>query len=136
MSSNTSFNRIIIIDDDTTSVFLTKFLLEDMNIARQILTASDGQEGLCKINEHCLNAQAASVECPDLILIDIHMPVMDGVELIHALRTIGQTNLMQAKLVVLTTSSNPRDIEQMKALGIVYYLEKPISEEEILLLAV
>jgi CheY-like chemotaxis protein len=37
---------------------------------------------------------------------------------------------------VLTTSSNPKDIEQMKTLGIVYYLEKPISEEEILLLAV
>jgi CheY-like chemotaxis protein len=61
---------------------------------------------------------------------------MDGFELIHALQTIGQTNLMQAKLVVLTTSSNPKDIEQMKTLGIVYYLEKPISEEEILLLAV
>jgi CheY-like chemotaxis protein len=75
MSNNKAFNRILIIDDDYASVYLTKFTLEDMGIAGQILTAKNGQEGLDQIKQYCLNEQAASVKCPDLILLDINMPL-------------------------------------------------------------
>lgn len=132
MSSNKSFNRILIIDDDKASVFLTKVVLEDMNIAEQILTANNGREGLKQIKDNCLNAHASSPACPDLILLDINMPVMDGFEVLNELHQIGQTNLIQAKVVVLTTSSNPHDIKKMKSFGIKDYLEKPVSEDKIL----
>ncbi|MDO1449732.1 response regulator [Rhodocytophaga aerolata] len=132
MSNKKAFNRVLIIDDDHTSVYLTKLTLEDMEIAGQILTAKNGQEGLDRIKQYCLNEQAALVECPDLILLDINMPIMNGFDVVHALKLIGQDHLIRAKVVILTTSANPTEVEKMRALGVKDYLEKPVSEDKIL----
>lgn len=132
MSNQKPFNRILVIDDDIASTFLTKMTLEDMDIAENILTAPDGMKGLEVIKKHCLNEHAAKEECPDLILLDINMPIMSGLEVVQELDKIGQSNLIQAKIVILTTSSNPRDKEQLIHFNVKDYLEKPVSESKIL----
>jgi CheY-like chemotaxis protein len=91
----------------------------------------NSQEGLEQLTVSCLQAQVASQEIPDLILLDIHMPVIDGFEVLNALAKIKQTNLVLAKVVVLTASSHPDDIEEMKSLGVKHYLEKPVTEDNI-----
>ncbi|MDO1444685.1 response regulator [Rhodocytophaga aerolata] len=132
MSNIKAFNRVLIIDDDSTSVYLTKITLEEMDLAEQILRAKNGQEGLAQIKQYCLNEQAASIECPDLILLDINMPVMNGFELLDELQQLSQTSHMQIKVVALSTSFNPRDIEKIRSFAITDYLEKPITEDKIL----
>jgi CheY-like chemotaxis protein len=64
----------------------------------------------------------------------ICMPIMDGFEVLNELTKIKQTNLILVKVVVLTASSHPDDIEKIKILGIKDYLEKPVTEDKILLL--
>ena len=132
MSKKKAFNRVLIVDDDHTSVYLTKIVLEDMHIAEQVLIAHNGLEGIEKVKGCCLNEHAANDECPDLILLDINMPIMDGFEVLNQLRQIGQTNLIEAKVIVLTTSSNPNDVEKMKAFGVKDYLQKPVTEDKII----
>jgi CheY-like chemotaxis protein len=57
---------------------------------------------------------------------------MDGFDVVQALKGLGQSNRIQAKIVVLTNSSNPTDIEKMNAMGVKHCLEKPVSEDKIL----
>jgi CheY-like chemotaxis protein len=134
MPGKKTFNRVLIIDDDYASIYLTKAILEDMEIAEQILTVSNGDKGLEKIKQNCLNEHAATSECPDLILIDINMPGLSGLEVVEELYKIGQSNLIQAKVVVLTASSQLRDMDKMIQFGVKKYIEKPITEEKISLL--
>jgi CheY-like chemotaxis protein len=134
MPGKKTFNRVLIIDDDYASIYLTKAILEDMEIAEQILTVSNGDKGLEKIKQNCLNEHAATSECPDLILIDINMPGLSGLEVVEELYKIGQSNLIQAKVVVLTASSQLRDMDKMIQFGVKQYIEKPITEEKISLL--
>ncbi len=124
------FNKVLIIDDDQTSVFLTTILLGDMSIAREISTAFDGKEGLTKINQICDHACACNEEC--LILLDINMPIMDGFEVIEQLQQIGRTKLVETNIVVLTSSSSPRDRDKMLGYRVKGYIEKPISQEKLL----
>jgi CheY-like chemotaxis protein len=130
--STKKYNRILIIDDDFTSTYLTKLALEDMQIAEQVLTADNGQEGLQLVKQYCLNEDVAKQECPDLILLDINMPVMNGFEVLDELQSIGQSNLIQAKIVVLTSSESPRDKAKMLSFGVKKFLTKPLTEDKIL----
>jgi CheY-like chemotaxis protein len=135
MPGKKAFNRVLIIDDDYASAYLTRIALQDLDIAEEILTAKNGSEGLEIVKQHCLNKHAAKADCPDLILLDLNMPVMSGFEVVEELHNIGQSNLIHAKIVVLTSSSEPRDMEKMAKFGVNQYLTKPVTEEKILPLA-
>jgi CheY-like chemotaxis protein len=135
MPGKKAFNRVLIIDDDYASAYLTRIALQDLDIAEEILTAKNGNEGLEIVKQRCLNNHAAKADCPDLILLDLNMPVMSGFEVVEELHNIGQSNLIRAKIVVLTSSSAPRDMEKMAKFGVKQYLTKPVTEEKILPLA-
>ncbi len=126
------FKHVLIIDDDYTSRYLAKSLLEDLAISREILTANDGKQGLDKIKERCLNDLTAEGNCPDLILLDINMPVMNGFEVVEELHKLGKASLIEARIIVLTSSTNTHDKNKMLGFGVKGYLEKPISEDNLL----
>jgi CheY-like chemotaxis protein len=68
----------VIVDDDPASQFLLKMVLEDLNISRDIVTLSNGQEALEYLSQHCLNEMAVHIDCPDWILLDLNMPVIEA----------------------------------------------------------
>jgi CheY-like chemotaxis protein len=98
--------------------------------AMEISAAYNGKEGFAKINQICDSACACDGEC--LILLDIKMPVMDGFEVIERLHQIGRRRLVEKNIIVLTSSSNPRDKDKMKGYKVKGYIEKPITEEKLL----
>jgi CheY-like chemotaxis protein len=59
------------------------------------------------------------------------MPVMDGFEFVDAFKKLNFSNQDQVVIVMLTTSSNPKDLEKVKALGIGGYINKPLTQEQI-----
>jgi CheY-like chemotaxis protein len=130
MPDKKTFNKVLIIDDDETCVFLTTITLKDMAIAGEITTAYDGKEGFAKINQTCDSACACDGEC--LILLDINMPIMNGFEVIDRLKQIGRGRLVEKNIIVLTSSSNPRDKDKMLGYKVKGYIEKPITEEKLL----
>ncbi len=125
------YRQILIIDDDPASLFLARMTLEDMQIARKINPVQSAGEGLHYLRTNCLNGQSDQENCPDLILLDINMPGMDGFDFLDCLTALGQQELISRVVVALTSSSAAKDRERMQSYGVQDYLVKPITEEEI-----
>lgn len=102
--------KILLVEDDSflSSVYATKFELEGFTV----LHASDGEQGL-KITEKNM---------PDIILLDILMPKMDGFEMLHRLKL--DSKLMQIPVVMLTNLGQKEDVERCLKGGAVDYLIK------------
>ncbi|WP_022660967.1 response regulator [Paucidesulfovibrio longus] len=104
---------VLIVEDDPRSRRLVKDLVEAKGY--QALEAVNGREGV----------DLARKSAPDLILMDIQMPVMDGLE---AIRHIRETpGLDKTPIVVLTAFSMPTEEEEIRASGCDEYMSKPID---------
>ena len=88
-----------------------------------IVEAQDGMDGLRKVSSDHF----------DLALIDINMPVMDGLKLISLIR--GEDNLREMPIIVITTEGAKEDRERALALGANEYLTKPIQANKVLRVA-
>jgi CheY-like chemotaxis protein len=118
-------NSILLVDDDPTSCFLTQYIIEEMQLTDQIYTVPGGREAL----DFLRSRQALPDFCIDLILLDINMPDMDGFEFLEAFEALhGNSNI---SIVMLTTSSNKRDMDKAKIYRVIDYLNKPITEEKL-----
>ncbi|HYG38854.1 MAG TPA: response regulator [Cytophagales bacterium] len=122
--------NIILVDDDDITNYLHKELFEDLNIAEKIIVFSDGATAFNLIKEELDNQEYnISKQPPDIIFLDLNMPAMDGFEFLEKLSaTPGKENLI---IVVLTTSSNRKDIERARKFNVAEYINKPISEKKI-----
>jgi two-component system alkaline phosphatase synthesis response regulator PhoP len=107
---------ILIVDDEPNIVQTLKDRLE-MNDYR-IVTACNGKEGL----------QKALAEKPDVILLDIIMPTMDGLEMLAHLRKTNK----DIPVIMLTARSQDQDIERATACGIDDYIIKPFDLSELI----
>ena len=117
-------NSILLIDDDKVTIYLQKTLVESLDICRQIFVRNNGQEAL-----HFLaDRHSAGESFPDVILVDLNVPVLDGFDFLEAYKGLGYHLQYPALVYVLTTSRNPRDVERVEQLGIAPYLTKPLVE--------
>lgn len=118
------FNKILLLEDDPIDSFLGKTVIEQMDITEEIVVCSDGQEGLS-----CLEMLKDS-SSPDLILLDIRMPGMDGFEFLQELQKV-YTDEHQFTVVILTSSNHPDDITLSGHFHASYYLVKPITQDKV-----
>ncbi|MCH7598692.1 MAG: response regulator [Myxococcales bacterium] len=115
-------HRILIVEDSPTMRQLLIFALKRMkNI--EIVEAQDGMDGLRKVTSDHF----------DLALIDINMPIMDGLKLINLIR--GDQNLAELPICVITTEGAREDRERAMSLGADEYLTKPIQANKVLAVA-
>ncbi len=70
--------------------------------------------------------------CPELIIFDHHMPIMDGMEFIKALNDIGFVNREEVVFILLAIDSKKEDIEEFQRLGVQEFTYKPLSEKTVL----
>ena len=110
--------KILVIDDEPNIVQTLQDRLE-MNDYR-VVTASNGREGLEK----------ASSEKPDIILLDVIMPIMDGHEMLEHLRKSEDGK--DISVIMLTARSQNQDIARANACGIDDYIVKPFDLSELL----
>ncbi len=124
--------NILLVDDDFASNYLTEIILKDMNFADSISTVRDGKAAINYMTS-CTSPQQTepAVPCPDLILLDINMPVMDGFEFLEEYKQLLFERKEDVLIILLTTSTNNRDIEKAKKYKVNGYIEKPISEEKL-----
>ncbi len=115
-------HRILIVEDSPTMRQLLVFALKRLKGA-EVIEAQDGMDGLRKVSSDHF----------DLALIDINMPVMDGLKLIRLIR--GEENLKEMPIVVITTEGAQEDRERALALGANEYLTKPIQSNRVLQVA-
>jgi signal transduction histidine kinase len=111
--------RVLIVDDHEDNLILLKMILGTRGL--ECLTATDGLQGL----------QIAQAERPDLILLDLEMPIMDGFTMLEALK--ADTRTKGIPVIILTaTYLQPTSVERGLSLGADEYLTKPIHTEELL----
>jgi two-component system chemotaxis response regulator CheY len=115
-------HRILIVEDSPTMRQLLAFALKRLKDV-DIVEAQDGMDGLRKVSSDHF----------DLALIDINMPVMDGLKLISLIR--GDDSLRQMPIIVITTEGAKEDRERAIALGANEYLTKPIQANKVLRIA-
>jgi two-component system chemotaxis response regulator CheY len=115
-------HRILIVEDSPTMRQLLVFALKRLKGA-DIVEAQDGMDGLRKVtSDHY-----------DLALVDINMPIMDGLKLISLIR--AEDALREMPIVVITTEGASEDRERALALGANEYLTKPIQANRVLSVA-
>lgn len=110
--------KILVVDDVESNRDLLKEMLVSVNL--DVLTADNGEAAILLAEEYR----------PDAIIMDIRMPVMDGVEATKRLKNNPKT--MNTPIIILTASSRLRDRERMLKLGLDGYLVKPIRTRELL----
>lgn len=123
---------IFIVDDDPIHQQITEIMLHRLSIAESVSRYSDAQEVLDHIRAHLHDPGAM----PEIILLDLNMPVMDGWEFLEAFDTVRSSLPCNIRVYVLTSSIDEKDRERVGQFNFVEgYLIKPLSKETILKLA-
>lgn len=117
----------MLIEDDNVNALLSKRLLEKFLITNGIFIVSNGEEAL----KFIVNYDPDFNTCPELIFLDIDMPVMDGFSFLESFDELTFLNKEKVQIVMLTNSNRQEDIEQCKRYGIRHFLNKPLTEEKI-----
>ncbi|MFB9991816.1 response regulator [Deinococcus oregonensis] len=116
--------RILLVDDNLNDVELALTVLRDsgeqQRVFHDITVAGSGAEAIAM-----LNASGPSNPLPDVILLDLKMPQMDGLAVLDAIRASDSTR--DIPVVMLTTSGEPRDISDSYAHGASAYVIKPLD---------
>ncbi len=112
---------VLLIDDNDITNFLHRELLGETALARNVVVRTNGRSGL----EYLDNPTGC---VPYLVLLDVHMPVMDGFDFLDRYLTSRQESF--ATIVLLTTSYNPRDRDRATQAGIPYLI-KPLQEKDL-----
>ena len=115
--------KILLVDDDVAVNFINRLTLKENNIDCKVTEATNGQQALDQI--------AADKDCPDLILLDINMPVMDGFEFLTELERRGKC-CDSPNIFMLTSSIREEDKERAMGSKLVKgYLDKPLSDAQL-----
>lgn len=120
--------NILLVDDDNVFNFLSTKLLQWSGLANEIQTALNGQEALDLLNNYYMGTAAR----PDVILLDLNMPVMDGFSFLEAFQKISWPRKHKVCIIIVTSSHNPKDMARAKQMGVAHYLTKPLSQESLL----
>lgn len=118
---------ILLVDDDEISNYVTESLISEMDIFKELAIVTDGRQALDFIESHRIisNEEKGHI----LVLLDLNMPVMDGFEFMEEYQ---QKDWKEKVLVVmLTSSSNPKDLNKAKSYDFAGYLQKPFNQEDI-----
>ena len=118
--------NVLVVDDDSTAHFLVEKVFGSLKLINNIYKAFNGREALQVIEKYCNGV----ISIPHLILLDLHMPIMNGIEFIEALRDIECLKGRKIAIAVVSSSDCPRELERIHQLGIEHVLQKPISAEQ------
>ncbi len=117
--------EILLIEDNPADLELTLHALRKRNLANNVKILTDGQEALDYISNVCSIPDAT--ECPHLIMLDLKLPKVSGLEVLEAIRANEHTKMIP--VVVLTSSEEEKDRVESYKLGVNSYIVKPVEFE-------
>jgi two-component system response regulator len=114
--------NIVLIEDNPADVEFTLDALKKHNLANQVKVLTDGEEAIEYIFNECATGKE---ECPYLILLDLKLPKVSGLEVLEKIRSDERTKMIP--VVVLTSSAEDRDRVESYKLGVNSYIVKPVE---------
>ena len=125
------YNKVILlVEDNPRDERLTLRALKKSNIVNDVVVVRDGVEALEYLLGATKNAEREMPEMPQLVLLDLKLPKVDGLEVLRAIRANGPTRRLP--VVVFTSSSEEEDMIKSYDLGANSYVRKPVEFEEFL----
>ena len=115
-------NTIILIDDDEVSNQINQAIISKLDICNNLVIFPNAVQGLNYFKEVC-----TFEDCPELILLDLKMPVLDGFDYIREFNKYFEHFRKMTKLVLVTSSNIEKDREMAMSLGFDDYIVKPLS---------
>lgn len=126
------FATVMLIDDSEIDNFINQKVIESNYFAEKIYVNTGGISALEFLKNLAVNEQLVSKLVPQVIFIDLNMPLMDGFQFIHQFLKLPELITRNTRLIILTSSFNPADREKAQALSIsknVTFLNKPLTDE-------
>lgn len=124
----TKLSSILLVDDDPTNNFLNQRLLRKLDAAENIMVAENGQEALTMLQQA---SAAPQPSYPTLILLDVQMPVMGGLDFLRAYQQLPAARQQASTIVVLTTTTDNQDLVHLAKLPAAGLVNKPLTPEKI-----
>ncbi len=112
--------KILLIEDDLIEVMKLNRTISSLDLPHQIVEAKNGEEALEIMNK--------KENLPDIIFLDLNMPKMNGIEFLTILK--NDETLKYVPTIILTTSSNQKDMLDCYKIGIAGYIIKPLKYED------
>lgn len=112
---------ILLLEDDDIDVMTVRRALRDIKVTNELVIAEDGEKGLDYLRD-------PDAEKPCIILLDLNMPRMNGLEFLHAVKQ--KPVLRRIPVVVLTSSQQEQDRVKSFDLGIAGYMLKPVNYQQ------
>ena len=120
-----SAHTILLIEDNPDDAELTRIAFAEAGIDSQLVVVGDGAEALDYLFARGSYSARDAAALPSIVLLDLNLPKLDGREVLQALR--AQPDTRGLPVVVLTTSTEPFDVEASYALGVNSYIRKPVD---------
>ena len=115
--------QILVVEDEPAMRLALREVLSILD-EFEILEAADGEQALALIREHQ----------PELVLLDLLMPKLDGFDVLSALRVSGESKTLRSKIVVLSALTEPHLVEELAKLGAHLTMTKPLHMSELMML--
>jgi CheY-like chemotaxis protein len=120
-------NKVLCVDDDPITLMLCKKVIERVNYTKEVNTAKNGEEAI----EYFTQLKNNEALPPELVLLDLNMPVMNGWELLDTYLALEfNIAFKETKFIVLSSTIDPSDIEKSKSYPMVIdFISKPITKD-------
>jgi len=116
---------VMLVDDNDTDNFISKRIIEITKFASEVEVKNSGKKALDYLKEN----ETAVDKLPDLIFLDINMPIVDGFVFLYEFEKFNQLIKDKCKVVILSSSDNKRDIDKIVNNDhVVKFITKPLTE--------
>jgi len=130
--SEPKYRTVMLIDDNEIDNLINQKMIEAAAITKHIYTHT-GAKSAIEFLRNIEKLEVADKVLPDVIFLDIDMPLMDGFQFLDEFEKFGNLVKKKCKIVMLTSSINPQDFNKAKKyLNVKLYLNKPLSHESII----
>ncbi|MBX2965736.1 MAG: response regulator [Cyclobacteriaceae bacterium] len=130
------FRTVMLIDDNEIDNLINQKMIESAAVTENIYTHT-GAKSAIEFLRNMERLDVADKVLPDVIFLDIDMPLMDGFQFLEEFEKLSNVAKKKCKIVMLTSSINPQDFSRSKKYeNVKLYLNKPLSHENILKLEV
>jgi two-component system response regulator len=119
---------ILLVEDNPDDEILTVRALQKQPLAQEIIAVRDGAEALEYLHGTGQYAGRDASDCPNVVLLDLKLPKVDGLEVLRQLRASAHTRY--TPVVILTSSDDQRDITESYRLGANSYVRKPVNFDQ------
>ena len=123
--------KILLIDDEEISIYLNRMIVKNTGVFEQIDTYSSGADALDLLR----NLEKDSIPAPEMILLDMHMPEMNGFQFLDKYGELSDAFRKRTKIIMLTASIKPEEVQRAMAhKALADLCNKPLSKDKMKML--